>query len=514
MTNYRRAFGITLVAAAALAAGLGYTLWRYLPRRPAAAASGAAMPGTAMGGAAAAAPPVALAPVQLSPQRLQRIDVKLGRVRREAVEDTMRAVGTVAVDERRVSYVQLRFSGWIQHVFANSTYQYVRRGEPLFTIYSPELATTEREYLLARRNRQLLAASTVPGVAAGAASLEQSALARLGQWQVPARELARLRSSGRASSQLEVDAPTSGYVINYNALPQMYAVPQTRLYTLADLSRIWVLADLYQNQIAGVRRGDRATVTVDTFPGAAVQGRVDFVYPNVDPATRTVQVRLAFANPGVRLKPGMYVNVALRRELGRRLTIPSGGVLQTGTRAIAFVDRGGGYLEPRTVRLGPQAGGRTVVLSGLKAGERVVTSANFLIDSESQLQAALGSFLPPPPGAGAAAAMNAKQPRLALTTAPAPPRKGTNTLTVTLSDAQGRAVAGAAVAVTFAMAAMPAMGMAAQHASATLADQGGGRYRGTVVLPSAGVWTVTLVARRGGRVIASRQLSLSATGGM
>jgi Cu(I)/Ag(I) efflux system membrane fusion protein/cobalt-zinc-cadmium efflux system membrane fusion protein len=243
---------------------------------------------------------------------------------------------------------------------------------------------------------------------------------------------------------------------------------------------------------------------------------VDFIYPEVDMSTRTVKVRLVFANPGRKLTPGMFVNVGLKIPLGRQLAILASGVFHTGTRDIVFVDRGQGYLEPREVTLGARAGDEFVVLEGLKAGERVVTSANFLVDSESQLQAALGSFVPPPPGAGAAAAMtqgNVPQTTVEFSTIPSPPTKGKNTVRVKLV-ANGAPVTGAEVSVTFFMPAMPAMGMSAVRIVVRLDDKGGGVYQGSGELQTGGTWQVTIVAQRNGQTLATKQFSVNAAGGM
>jgi membrane fusion protein, copper/silver efflux system len=232
--------------------------------------------------------------------------------------------------------------------------------------------------------------------------------------------------------------------------------------------------------------------------------------------TRTAKVRMVFSNPGLKLTPGMFVNVDMKIPLGRRLAIPATGVFHTGTRDIAFVDHGQGYLEPREVTLGPRAGDDFVVLSGLSQGDRVVNSANFLVDSESQLQSALGAFAPPPPGAGAAAAMNqgnAAQASVDFSTAPAPPAKGKNTFRVKLAE-NGTPVTGAEVTVTFFMPAMPAMGMAAMRTALKLNDAGGGLYEGTGELQSGGTWQVTLVARKNGETLATQQFTLNTEGGM
>lgn len=462
----------------------------------------------------APAPDPGLAAVQLSPQQMQSIGVETGVVRRQVVTQDIRAVGNVDVDERLLSSVQLRFSGWIQQVFVNSNYQFVHRGEPLFTIYSPDLLTTEQEYLIASRNQLSLAHSPVPGVAEGAQSLAEAALQRLEQWQVPLREIERLKRTGKPQRLVEIDAPASGYVTARNALPNAYAQPSTVLYSIAGLSTVWVNAQLYQDQIGGVSPGDGASITVDTFPGRVFHGVVDFVYPVVDPTSRTVKVRFALPNPESRLKPGMFVNVDLRKPLGTQVVIPASGVLQTGTRQIAFLARGDGYLQPQAVELGPMVGDNYIVRKGLKPGQRIVTSANFLIDSESQMQSALGSFAPPPPGAGMAAAMNQPAGQLTFTTSPTPPQKGTNTWRVRLTGSDGRPIEGASVSITFNMPAMPAMGMAAIRQQFTLADHGGGDYEATGALPTGGAWQVIVVARKGGQVIASKQLSVTAAGGM
>jgi RND family efflux transporter MFP subunit len=455
-----------------------------------------------------------LVPVQISPQRLQSIGVKTGTVERKFVEDEILTTGNVAVDETRLAYVQVRFSGYIQKVFADATYQYVRKGQPLFTIYSPDLVATEREYLVAKQNQQQVAQSTVQGVASSAASLLDATAERLKQWGVPQTEIERLESSGQVQQELEVNSPVSGYVTERNALSSVAVQPEMRLYTIADLSTVWVQAQVFQNDLERIKVGAPATLTVNTYPGRAFTGRVDFIYPQVDMDTRTAKVRVVFSNPGLQLKPGMFVNVSLKVPLGNQLAIPAGGVLQSGSREIAFVERGDGYIEPREVQLGSRVGDDFIVLQGLKAGEQIVTSANFLIDSESQLQAALGSFAPPPPGAGAASTTSAPQGNVELGSHPNPPHKGSNIFHVKLTDASGAPISGAEVSVTFFMPAMPAMGMASMRTVVTLSDKGNGRYEGSGQLENGGTWQVTILAKKNGQVIATKQWSVSAMGGM
>ncbi|MGH9535842.1 MAG: efflux RND transporter periplasmic adaptor subunit [Terriglobales bacterium] len=522
MKFYRVGFFVAMAVILALVAGLAYLAVRprargSAPVGPAAAPSYVVASGPPVGsrgaaGAAATSNPD-LAPVQLAPAALQRIGVEVGRVAYGPVTETIRTVGNVALDQRRLAAVQVRFAGWVTHEYADQDYQYIRRGQPLVTIYSPEVVASEEAYLVARQNRDLLAGSTVPGVASGAGSLLAASQERLAQWQVPPAEIARLRRSGRALRTITLDAPVSGYIFARAVLPNQYVHAGTTLYQVANLSDVWVNAQVFQNQAGMLRLREAASVTVDAYPGRVFHGQVDYINPVVETATRTMPVRLVMPNPGRKLTPGMFVNAVIQVPLGRQLTIPANAVLQTGTQNIVFVDQGGGNLVPKDVQLGPRLSRAFVVRKGLQPGQRIVTSANFLIDSESQLQAALGAYSPPPPGVGANAqpprAAQPPQARIALTTQPAPPGAGANHLAVRLAGAGGHGIAGAQVTVRFLMPAMPAMGMAAEHAEAVLRDQGGGNYAGVVQLPSGGHWEVVVTASRHGQVIARRQLQLS-----
>jgi Cu(I)/Ag(I) efflux system membrane fusion protein/cobalt-zinc-cadmium efflux system membrane fusion protein len=523
MKTYRTAFIVALAGNILLAAALGFIWWRsHSPeqtvnlRAPLPAVLQPAISNTT----AAPAPPApvssepALAPVQLSPQRLQSIGVKLGRVQRKEVSTEISSAGNVALDETRVSYVQVRFPGFIQKVFVDATYQYVRQGQPLFTVYSPDIVATEREYLVARGNQKEVAHSTIPGVGSGAASLLDAAIARLKQWQVPQSEIERIQSTGEVGQEIEIDSPVSGYITERKAYPSTAVQPDLRLYTITDLSTVWVNAQVFQNDLGQVKVGAPASISADTYPGRAFTGRVDFIYPDVDMATRTARVRIVLQNLDPPLSPGMFVKVSLRSPMGEQLIIPASGVLQSGTRQIAFVDRGDGYLEPREVQLGTRVGDDFVVLKGLRAGEQIVTSANFLIDSESQLQASLGSYAPPPPGAGNAASSNAPKANADLTSQPDPPRKGSNVFRVKLTDAKGTPVSGAQVSVSFFMAAMPAMNMAAMRTDVKCADKGNGLYEGPGQLGSGGTWQATITATKDGQTIVNKQFSVNATGGM
>ncbi len=413
--KYRRAFWITSVIAVAFAV-LAAGFWWHFGRTPATVQTQAAtsagtragsetqtgMPGMSENPANEQATEVPVAPIQLSPQRMQSIGLQLGQVEYRPVSDEIRFYGNVQVNERRLAYVQTRFAGWIRKVNVDATGDFVRKGQALFTVYSPDLVTTEQEYLLAKENAGALQQSSVTGVAAGANSLLDSARQRLLQWEVSPSEIAKLDQTGRVITDLTIYSPVSGYVTEKNALPNLYIQPETRLYTVADLSEVWVMVQIFQNDAGKIKPGDLAEVTLDAYPNTIFPGRVDYVLPQLDTATRTLPVRLVFPNSGLKLRPGMYVNVRVKMPLGRQLIVPASAVFHSGTRNLVFVNHGEGQIEPREVELGPSVGDQFVIRKGVERGERIVTSANFLIDSEAQLQAAAGAFMPPPPGAGAA----------------------------------------------------------------------------------------------------------------
>src|SRR5215469_15413324 len=532
--TYRRAFWIVLSAAVVLAIAASVLWWRLshagmsqsaaksmtdsmqgmAPKSPNSPNSGDGSAGEMQANKMQDVP---LAPIQLTPQRMQSIGVVLGRVESKSVSSDLRFYGNVQVDERRQAYVQTRFAGWIRKVYADATGNFIGKGQPLFTIYSPDLVSTEQEYLLAKKNSESLQQSAVSGVAAGASSLFNAARERLLQWEIAPGEIEELDQGGKPITDLTIYSPFSGYITDKKALPNMYVQPETMLYTVADLSDVWVLAQVFQSDAGKIKPGDPAEVTVDAYPGKVFNGRVEYILPQLDMNTRTLPVRLVFPNPGLKLRPGMYTNVRVKLPMGRQLIVPASAAFHSGTKNLVFLYRGEGNIEPREVEFGPQVGDQVVVTKGVKADEQIVTSANFLIDSEAQLQAAAGAFVPPPPGAGQAASMNAPaqtQANIELTTDPSPPHKGSNTIRVKLSTQNGSPIAGAQVTVTFYMGAMPAMGMGAMKTEVSATDKGGGMYEGKGDLGSGGTWQVTIRAQQNGHTIANKQLTVNATGGM
>lgn len=518
--NLKRALSVTIVLCILLAAALASTLLRRGSLLPApkdsdiVVAAGPSVPIAAKPAApvAASADP-SLAPLQLTPQRMQEIGVTTALVERKDVSSALDVPGNVAMNEQGLSYVQTRFPGWIRSVYANATYQYVRKGQRLFTIYSPDLVSSEQEYLLAKQN-QVSTSEHMHGNPVNEGNwLLQAAGERLQRLDVPTSAIADLDRTGKVAQEIAVESPTSGYIIERNALPNAYIQPDTRLYTIADLSSVWVYANVFQNDVGRLKPGDMAQVAVDAYPGRRFNGRVDQILPDVDQTTRTVRVRLVMSNPGLVLKPGMYVNVHISAPLGRQLVIPASGILQSGTREVAFLDHGQGNLEPREVETGPRLDDAVVVLKGLKEGDRVVTSANFLLDSEAQLQGSAGGFAPIQQPA-ASESKSADNVRIEFTTQPAPPHKGANTVRVQATGPDGKPLAEAQVNVVFFMPAMPAMGMAALRTEANLAEHSPGNYDGTLQLNSGGTFNVSITVSRNGQVIATKRLSLSAAGGM
>lgn len=339
---------------------------------------------------APASPSAGLPPgtVHISPEKQQLIGVKFAAVEAAAATHRFRAAGKVAIDETRIAKVQTKIDGWIDQVFVDFTGKLVQKGQPLLTLYSPEMLATQQEYLLALRSRDVLAQSPLAGARRQADSLVEAARKRLELWDLSADQIAEITRTAQPIRNITLYSPISGFVTARNAFPNQRVTPETELYTIVDLSRVWIWADVFENEAALVRQGMPAEIT-PPFPGARPRSaRVSYIQPEVDPATRTLKVRLEASNPSLELKPEMFVSVDFEVALPRRLSVPVDAVLDSGRRKIVFVDRGHGLFEPRQVETGERFGDRIEILRGLEAGERVVTAGNFLLDSESQLKAA------------------------------------------------------------------------------------------------------------------------------
>jgi membrane fusion protein, copper/silver efflux system len=337
--------------------------------------------------------------VRIPLERRQAIGVTTAKVERRPIGGALQTNGVIAEDEARVHAVNAKFAGYIERLLVDRTGQAVRRGEPLLTVYSPDLVATERELLLALENARRLQGSSSAASSSDAQSLVTATRQRLRLWDIPASEIDRIEKNGEVSRTLTLSSPVSGVVLKKEAVAGMAITPGMPLYTVADLSSVWVLADVYQSEMGSVARGNAAEISASFLPAESYGGRVDFVYPTVSEDTRTIKVRIVVPNPRGLLKPGMFVRVSLQGNRRDAQAVPRSAVIETGERQIVFVERSPGVYAPREVKTGTSEGDFVEVVSGLSIGETVVSSANFLIDSESRIG-----------GVGAAPAGSAGQP--------------------------------------------------------------------------------------------------------
>jgi RND family efflux transporter MFP subunit len=447
-------------------------------------------------------------PVTLDARRQQLIGVRTTRAVRVDMTPEVRASGTVRADETRLTEVNVKADGWIRGLRANFTGRAVSQGETLFTLYSPDLIATQEEYLLALRGQTQAIAGQVPELRDYSTRLVDAARERLRRWDMAEEAIQELEQRGAAFETVAVRSPASGVIVDKTAVEGMHVTPGQTLFRIADLSSVWVEADVYERDMAAIRVGQVAAVTLDAYLDQRFAGRVTYIYPFVDEQTRTMKVRFQLPNPRGLLKPGMYANVQLATPASSVLSVPADAVLDSGTEQVVFVALGDGYFEPRRVRTGRRVDAMVEIIDGVKEGEDVATGATFFLDSESQLRAAVRGF-EAAPGAPAPAAPG-QRIDITFRPQPDPPRTGDTTLEVAVRDASGMPVTDAEVSVTFFMAAMPAMNMPAMRNAAALQHVGGGRYRGTGQLMMAGRWDVTVDVMRGGQRLGSRQLSMVA----
>jgi RND family efflux transporter MFP subunit len=334
---------------------------------------------------------VAAAPagaIRIPPERQQLIGVRFATVEPGGTSRSIRAVGKVTFDETRVAHVHTRIEGWIEKVFVDFTGDIVKAGQPLLTIYSPEMLASQQELLLAMRARDLMRANPLASAAEHGESLFEAARRRLQLWDLSDDQIQQVIDTGQSIRSITVHAPMGGFVTERKAFPNQKVTPDSDLYTITDLSRVWIMADVFETDIASIRPGDPAYVIFTNGGAPSIAAKVNYIQPQVDPMTRTLKVRLDANNPGMRMKPDMFVNVEFGIATAAQLMIPAEAILDTGDRQTVFVDLGNGYLEPRQVVVGARFDDRVAITHGLSAGERVVSSGTFLIDSESQLKAA------------------------------------------------------------------------------------------------------------------------------
>lgn len=357
--------------------------------------------------------------VKISVEKVQKLGVRTEAAAPRQLTRTVRAVSTVQADERRLHTVAPRFEGWIERLHVNTTGQMVRKGDALMDVYSPELITAQQEYLIAWKGMQSTAQGS-PEVRASMQQLVDSALQRLRNWDISEAELKHLQREGKVRQYVTLRSAASGVVLEKPSIQGKRFMPGEVLYQIADLSSVWVLADVFEQDLGMVHQGQPAAIRVDAYPDKVFNGKITFIYPTVTPETRTAKVRIELANGQGLLKPAMYarVEIASSHSEEKALTVPDSAVLDTGTRQLVLVDLGQGRFEPRVVKLGMRADGYVEVLEGVQAGEAVVVSANFLIDAESNLKAALVGFGHGTHGAGTGGEEQAKPGAGAAATAP------------------------------------------------------------------------------------------------
>jgi Cu(I)/Ag(I) efflux system membrane fusion protein len=341
--------------------------------------------------------------VEIPLEKQQLIGVRTVVASIQSLEKIIRTTGKVEYDERKLTTVNTKVEGWIEKLYVNYTGIYVKKGEPLAELYSPELWATQQEFInLVKWSKKtgktgMNAPKTSPSAHGGSTDLAtmlstdadmlmEAAKQRLKLWDISDDQIKRIEESEKPIRTLTIYSPVSGYVLQKYAVQGMKVMSGEKLFDVSDLSNIWVVADIYEHELPVIKVGDTAKIQLSYFPGKELTSKIDFVSPTLSPETRTAQARFSIPNTGGKLKPGMFTDVELRINLGRKLAVPDEAVIDTGLRQIVYVDKGDGYFEPRAITPGVRAEKLVEVLSGLKAGEKVASSANFLIDSEAKLK--------------------------------------------------------------------------------------------------------------------------------
>ena len=351
--------------------------------------------------------PAAANQLKFSTDKVQKMGVRTEPAQLRLLDKTVRAAGRIEPDERRLVTVASRYEGYVERLHVNATGQAVAKGQPLFEVYSPELVSAQREYAIAAQGVVSLQGADSPAQL-GMARLVESSLQRLKNWEISEEQIKTLVASGETKRSMTFRSPASGIVMEKKALQGMRFMPGEMLYQIADLSAVWVVADVFEQDLALVKTGARARVTINAYPDKVFMGTVSYVYPTLKPETRTVPVRVELANPGLLLKPGMFAQVELGVSAKAKvITVPLSAVIDSGTRQIILLAQGDGRFTPREVKLGARSDNYVEVLDGVKEGELVVVAANFLIDAESNLKAAIAGFGAAPPAPAATASASA-----------------------------------------------------------------------------------------------------------
>jgi multidrug efflux pump subunit AcrA (membrane-fusion protein) len=443
------------------------------------------------------------AAVTIDGRRQQLIGVRMATAERGLLTESVRAAGVVTYDETRLTDINLKVEGWIRDLYVNYTGQPVRQNQALFSVFSPDLISAETQLVAAVRSRAQIAPAGADARDYAIRFLD-TPRQRLQRWDVPDDQVRAIEASQEIPPTVVFRSPVSGVVIEKTAIKGMHAAPGQRLYKLADISTVWIEAEFHEPDVSRLIVGADAEIRLDAWPGERFSGRVTSINPFLNEATRTLTARLELRNGDGRAKPGMFANVEVSGPSIAGLLVPVDAVMDSGQRQLVFVSDGAGHFEPRPVTVGASAAGRTLIVSGLKEHEEVAARAAFLIDSESQLRAALESYGGSRPPTG-----EVREP-VRLDVRVAPGQVGDNEVKVTARTADGRPVTNAQVAAVFSMPAMPSMNMPPMHSDAVLNHVGDGVYAGTGSIAMSGRWEVTVSATRHGEPMGTARTTLVA----
>ena len=347
---------------------------------------------SSQGGSATTTAAMPAGTVKIASDKQQLIGVRTATVERQSLVRTVRTTGQLTSDETKLAHIHVKANGYIDKGYVDYIGQLVKKGQPLFTLYSPDLVATEEEYLIAKRGAKEMGSSQFPDVAQGSQSLLRSTRERLKLWDITDEQIKKLDETGEVTKTLTFYSPVSGFVTDRKAFPQTAVTPDMDLYSISDLSTIWVNADVFEYEVPFVKVGQMADMELSYYAGKTYAGKITYIYPNVDPIFHTVKARIEFANPNFDLKPQMFANVQLKINYGKQIVVPQEAIMDSGDKQYVFVVHDGGVFEPRVIQMGAKLEGNVVVLSGLNAGETIVTSGNFLIDSESRLKSAMAGM--------------------------------------------------------------------------------------------------------------------------
>ncbi|NDP38057.1 MAG: efflux RND transporter periplasmic adaptor subunit [Rhodoferax sp.] len=428
--------------------------------------------------------------VRISTEKVQKLGVRVEAAQLRTLDKSVRAAGRVEPDERRLYTIAPKFEGYVERLHANVTGQPVAKGQPLFEVYSPELVSAQREYAVAMQGVAALKDASSQAQS-GMQQLAKSSLARLKNWDISEQQIKSLTQSGTTQRTLTFRSPVAGIVMEKKAVQGMRFMPGEMLYQVADLSHIWVVADVFEQDLGLVKTGAQAQVQINAYPGKVFTGKVTYVYPTLKAETRTVPVRVELANPGLLLKPGMFAQMEMQvAAKGQVVTVPVSAVIDSGTRQIVLIEKGAGRFEPREVKLGARSDNYVEILDGVKDGEPVVVAANFLIDAESNLKAAVGGFASAAPAEPASAA--------ATSTPEAPaPKAASHQAVGTVDSVDAKAGTVSLSHGPIASLKWPAMTMEFKAANASLLSelQPGAKVTVEFVERQPGEWVITSVKK-------------------